>query len=99
MPSAAGDPLRLESKLSREEAGALLVFFRWKKRRRRCSALVVSCGGGGGGREAAEAAAEALDLGIVVPGDPDAVEPLDSTSCWRSMDAYQKKEDRLRELA
>ena len=39
----AGDPLGLESMLSRDDAGALLVFFRWKNRRRRCSALVSCC--------------------------------------------------------
>ena len=69
MPSA-GDPLGLdwfESMLSRDDAGALLVCFRWKNRRRRCSALVVSCGGAG----------TAADL-----GDPEAVEPLESTS-WK----------------
>ena len=78
MPSA-GDPLRLESMLSRDDAGALLVFFRWKKRRRRCSALVaddidISTGGATAG------AAAAAGRGIVVPGDPDVVEPLESTS-------------------
>ena len=81
MASPAGDPLRLESKLSRDDAGALLVFFRWKKRRRRCSALLAAADidiGTGGGATTAAAAAEGR--GSVVPGDPEVVEPLESTS-------------------
>ena len=81
MASPAGDPLRLESKLSRDDAGALLVFFRWKKRRRRCSALLAAADigiGTGGATTAAATAAEGR--GSVVPGDPDVVEPLESTS-------------------
>ena len=77
MASPAGDPLRLESMLSREDAGALLVFFRWKKRRRRCSALLaadIDIGTTGGATTAAEG------RGSVVPGAPDVVEPLESTS-------------------
>ena len=76
MPSPAGDPLRLESMLSRDDAGALLVFFRWKKRRRRCSALHAADIDIGG----AAATAAAAGRGIVVPGAPEVVEPLDSTS-------------------
>ena len=76
MASPAGDPLRFESMLSRDDAGALLVFFRWKKRRRRCSALLAAAdiGIGTGGATAAEG------RGIVVPGDPEVVEPTESTS-------------------
>ena len=78
MASPAGDPLRLESMLSRDDAGALLVFFRWKKRRRRCSALLAADIGIGTGGATAATAAEGR--GIVVPGDPEVVEPTESTS-------------------
>ena len=80
MASPAGDPLRLESMLSRDDAGALLVFFRWKKRRRRCSALHAADIDIGTGGATAAAATAADGRGIVVPGDPEVVEPLESTS-------------------
>ena len=80
---SAGEQQALESTLSCDDAGALLVFLRRKKRRRRCSALVVvvvaCCSGAGAGGGGVCCCTAEVDFGM---GEAD---PLESTSCKRRL--------------